>query len=224
MTTEPVGNRPPAISAPTAPVSGSRRCRLLLAGTLVSVLAMTGCGSSSSDSTAVSAWAGSVCQATADLDHSLHNLGSELTTGLSATQPTLDQAKQQLRQGLDAVASDAQALGHAVSAAPESASAAVQQQQQQLQADEARAAQAVQELQQAATGVTSADSAPQLATQATLAAATWTAAKQAVDEFLHSVQQLATSSAQEIKTAFSQAPSCAQLSSAQPAPSATPTR
>jgi chromosome segregation ATPase len=200
----------------------SRRSSVLLAGALVLI---TACGTNPDAPNAVSTWANSVCQETASLNRSVHDLRSDLTAGLTSAQttldptlyPTLDQAKNQLRQRIDAVATQARALRNAIGAVPESASDAVRQEQQQLRTDETRADQAVKELQQAATDVAAADNTPELATQATIAAAALTAATQDVNQFLRSVEQLASSSTQEIRNAFSQAPGCEQLRT-RPAP------
>ena len=189
-----------------------------IAGALAVTLAMIpACGTDTAATNEISGWADSVCQATASLDRSLHNLRSDLTANLANAQTTVDQAKNQLRQRLDAVTADAQSLHNTVGAAPQSASDAVRQAQQQLKTDETRTAQSVKELQQAATGVEAAGSGAEFTTQATIAEATLIAATHDVGQFLRSVQQLPSSSAAEIKNAFSQAPSCAQLRT-RPAP------
>jgi len=186
--------------------------RAHITGALAAVLVMMpACGTDTAATNEISGWANSVCQTTASLDGSLRNLRSDLTANLANAQTTVDQAKNQLRQRLDAVTADAQSLHNTVSAAPQSASDAVRQAQQQLQTDETRTAQAVKELQQAATGVEAAGNGAELATQATIAEASLTAATHDVGQFLRSVQQLPSSSAAEIRKAFSQAPSCAQL-------------
>lgn len=190
---------------------------------LSSAVLLAGCGGSdtASDSgpsgtasattqDAVVTWADGVCSASADLLESVRSVGA-LQIDSSGSQTSLDHARAQVRDGVQAVQGSAKSLNQALADVPAEANPELTAARDELQAASERAHTAVDQLAEAASGVADAQSASAMATSlvALKAAATGTANDLAA--YLQSLRGTLTGGGQAVQDAFAAAPACQKL-------------
>ncbi len=197
----------------------ARRARTAaLAVAMTGLVAVAGCGSSGSTAAPPSPtvgpatqWAGSVCSSVQTLQQSLTSLTSKITIDVNPSQPSLDQAKQQMRRRVNAVEAAAAGVVTSVGNLPPSSDQDLRNAQQQLKASSDRSQQAVQQVESAATQLQSAGVPAQFAKDIVAVGAAALGAASDVGDMLSSLKRYVSSTHISVKNAFGDAPSCRAL-------------
>jgi ABC-type transporter Mla subunit MlaD len=185
---------------------------------MIGLAAVAGCGSSGSTAAPPSPtvgpatqWAGSVCSSVQTLQQSLTSLTSKITIDVNPSQPSLDQAKQQMRQRVNAVEAAAAGVVTSVGNLPPSSDQDLRNAQQQLKASSDRSQQALQQVKSAATQLQSAGVPAQFAKDIVAVGAAALGAASDVGDMLSSLKRYVSSTHISVKNAFGDAPSCRAL-------------
>jgi len=197
----------------------ARRARTAaFAVAMTGLLAVSGCGSSGGTAapptptvSPAKQWAGSVCSSAQALQQSLTSLTSKITIDINSSQTSLDQAKQQMKQRVNAVEAAARRVVTSVGNLPPSSGQDLKKAQQQLKASSDRSQQALQQVKSAATQLQSAGVPAQFTKDIVAVGAAAVGAASDVGDMLSSLKQYVSSTHTSVKNAFGDAPSCRAL-------------
>jgi hypothetical protein len=185
----------------------TRRIAVLPLAALLAAGLLTACEESSEDLAAGVQWADGVCSARSDLSEAVSALNDSLTFD-PAQASSLDQAKTQVQDRVDAVRQAGADLKAAVADVPDGVDADVAAAQEDLTTEAADVTESVTAVGDALSTATSATSAGEFATALAAAGVAAAAAKNAVGEFADTVQGYGSSSSSALKDAFNEAPAC----------------
>ena len=189
-----------------------------LAVAMTGLVAVAGCGSSGSTAapptptvSPATQWAGSVCSSVQTLQQSLTSLTSKITIDANSSQTSLDQAKQQMKQRVDAVEAAAGGVVTSVGNLPPSSDQDLKNAQQQLKASSDRSQQALQQVKSAATQLQTAGEPAQFTKYIVAVGAAAVGAGSDVGDMVSSLKQYVSSTHTSVKHAFGDATSCRTL-------------